>query len=504
MRAWKPAVAWCCGLVALCAAGPTPGGDLTGAVADEGLGAELEDWIQVPASSGSAPLARINTLSEPPDGSGRLFVNDLRGPLHAIDGAAVHSYLDLATLRPALKISPGLASGFVSLTFHPGFASNGHFYTVHTESVGATPATLWPSIATTIAQHSVLTEWTASNPAANSFSGTSRELLRIAAPHRFHNMGELAFDPTPMPGDPDYGWLYIANGDYGSVANGEPEQLQRVDTPLGALLRIDPLGGDGSAYSYGIPSTNPFAGDMDPATLDEIYATGFRNAHRISWGSSAQPGPYVSDIGESNVEEVNILVGGANYGWPQREGTLALDVTSDPSSVFALPGNDASFGYRYPVAQYDHDEGRAIAGGFVYRVDPASPLYDKFIFGDIATGRILYADSAAMLAADDGDPATAAQVYELTLSVSGAPTTLLDVVRAELSDPGLVRVDLRFASDLAGNLYVTTKQDGFIRRLLPETSPTVPSLARPAQVVLAALLLGIASRLRRRRASLAR
>ncbi len=501
MRAWNVSAGWLCGLAALLVTLPTTGGVLTGAIIDDGLSAEIEDVRQLPASAGSPPLARINVLKQAPDASGRLFVNDLRGPLYAIDGETLYTYLDLATLRPALKTSPGLASGFVSFAFHPGFASNGHFYTVHTEFVGATPPTHGPAVATTIVHHSILTEWTATTPAANSFSGTSRELMRIAAPHHFHNMGEIAFDPAPQLSDPDYGWLYIGNGDYGSVANGEPEQLQRLDTLLGALLRIDPLGGNGSAYSYGIPSSNPFAEDGDPATLDEIYATGFRNAHRISWGAGTLEGPYVSDIGQGNVEEVNLLAAGANYGWPEREGTFALDVSVDPESVFALPGNDASFGYSYPVAQYDHDEGKAIAGGFVYRADPASPLYGKFIFGDIATGRVLYADAAAMLAADDGDPATTAQVYELSLFVAGSPTSLLEIVRAELSMPSLSRVDLRFGADLEGNLYVTTKQDGFLRRLLPETAPKVPTTVWPLQALLAAILLAAALRVRRARSA---
>jgi len=49
----------------------------------------------------------------------------------------------------------------------------------------------------------------------------------------------------------------------------------------------------------------------------------------------------------------------------------------------------------------------------------------------------------------------------------GVETTLLDVVRGAVGDPGLARADLRFGQDLAGELYVTTKQDGFLRRVAP-------------------------------------
>ena len=461
-------------LAVLLLALPAGAGPLTGPILDDGLGATIEDVVQLPATSGSSPRTRINVLREAPDGSGRIFVNDLRGPLYAIDGGTVHTYLDLAVSRPLLKTAPGLASGFVSFAFHPGFAASGIFYTVHTEFVGATPPTLGPAISTTIVHHAILTEWTAAVPAANSFAGTSRELIRIESPRQFHNLGEIGFDPNASPSDPEYGLLYIGGGDYGSIAINEPAQLQRLDTPLGAILRIDPLGGNGMPYSYGIPASNPYEGDGDPSTLDEIYAHGFRNAHRITWSGDPANTIFVSDIGQGNIEEVNVLVAGANYGWPEREGTFALDVTSDPETVFALPPNDASFGFRYPVAQYDHPEGIAVAGGFVYRKLPTSPLWGKFIFGDIASGRLLYADALEMLAADGGDPATTAQVYDLTPSYQGSETTLLQIVRDALGNPGLGRVDLRFGMDLDENLYVTTKQDGFVRRLIPDGASTPP------------------------------
>jgi hypothetical protein len=473
---------------------PAEAGALSGPVLDEGLTAVIEDVVQLPASAGSNPLARLNVLREAPDASGRLFVNDLNGPLHVIDGGTVTTYFDLSVLRPSLKTSPGLASGFVSFAFHPGFATNGHLYTVHSEFVGATPPTMSPAIATTIIQHAVLTEWTATVPSASTFSGTSRELIRIASPHQFHNLGEIAFDPEATPSDPEYGLLYLGAGDYGAVAIGEPAQLQRLDTPLGAILRIDPLGGTAAPYSYGIPATNPYAGDGNPATLDEMYAHGFRNAHRITWSGDPANTIFVSDIGQGNLEEVNVLTSGANYGWAEREGTFALDVGADPETVFALPGNDPSFGFSYPVAQYDHDEGQAIAGGIVYRRVTASPLYGKFIFGDISTGRLMYADAVEMLASDDGDPATTAQIYDLAVEYQGSPTTLLQIVRDALANPGLGRVDLRFGSDLAGNLYVTTKQDGFVRRLIPEAPPQLPTLSHFGRLLLGATLLSAAFR----------
>jgi glucose/arabinose dehydrogenase len=477
--------------LALLAALPVRGGELTGPILP-GVEVEIADVWQLPATSASLPRTRINGLAAAPDASGRVFVNDLRGPLHVIDGATVSTYLDFAALFPAFKASPGLASGFVSLAFHPDFAANGIFYTVHTESPGATPANLGPALPVAIAQHSVLSEFTAADPAANAFAGTRRELMRIAAPHHFHNLGELAFDPSRGPGHPERGLLYLGAGDFGSVAVGRPDLLQRLDTPFGAVLRIDPLGTPfvrgGIPYPYGIPAGNPYAADGDPDTFGEIFLHGVRNAHRLIF-DPADGTLRLADIGQGNVEEIWPGLPGANGGWPVREGSFALDPEEDPETVFALPPGDAANGYRYPVAQYDHDEGAAIAGGVVVRGGPLPELDGKLVFGDIVNGRIFYADVAALSAADDADPSTTAPIRELRLRREGAPTTLLAVVRAALGQPGLARADLRLTRGPDGHVYLLTKQDGRVRRLVSVARqvPALPGVALPA--ALAALLL---------------
>jgi len=451
-------------------------GPLSGTVHDEGLAVVVEDVIQLPSSSGSPPYARLNVLVEAPDGSGRLFVNDLRGPLYAIDGPSVHTYMDFSLLFLNLKTSPGLASGFVSFAFHPDFANNGLFYTVHTEEANQIPpANLGPALPADIVQHSILTEWNADDPALDTFSGDSRELIRIASPHNHHNLGEISFNPASGPGAADYGYLYIAAGDFGSVENGQPEQLQRLDTPYGSLLRIDPLGGsferNSTSYDYAIPSSNPFANDGNPATLGEIYAYGFRNGHRVVWDTEHSGATFVTDIGEENIEEIDVLSSGANYGWPEREGTYAIDVSTSLGDVFPLPPNDASFGYSYPAAQYDHDDTGgfwvAVAGGAVYREDFAVSLYGDLVFGDIVDGSLFYASVADLEAADDGDPTTTASIYRLGVLRDGAASSLLDIVRDALGNPSNSRTDLRIARSGAGGIYITTKRDAFVRKLVP-------------------------------------
>ena len=154
----------------------------------------------------------------------------------------------------------------------------------------------------------------------------------------------------------------------------------------------------------------------------------------------------------------------------------------------------------YPVIQYGHTQhgGDAIAGGFVYRGASVPALRGKYVFGDISTGRVWYGDYAEMLAADDGNPLTLAEVHELPVwwdDPNDSPDRgaqlypdMAPIVetgyharggkhahlpgRSSLLPTG--RVDLRLAVDAAGEMYLLTKSDGMIRAV---TGPG-PSLPR--------------------------
>ncbi|MEM7627105.1 MAG: PQQ-dependent sugar dehydrogenase [Planctomycetota bacterium] len=444
--------------------GAAHAGPIPGSITKSGLTIDIEDFTTLPAT-GSTPDARINFLREEPGGADRLFANDLNGFLYTLNKSTktTTTYLDFTAQFPQLKTSPGLASGLVTFAFHPDFATNGKLYTVHSEfeNDGGTTAVLAPPVGV-VEQHSVLTEWTATDPAADTFSGTRREVMRLGTVGRIHPMGDLLFDN---------GLLHVAIGDGQSFNTGNTGNLQRLDSYLGTVLRIDP-DPDGqpmlsSNGAYSIPASNPFFEDAnhdqiddDPTTFGEILAYGFRNPHRISL-DAATGSLLATDIGEQAVEEVNLITPGGNYGWAEREGTFLV-------GGGALPTNDNTLGFSYPVAQYDHDEGRAIAGGFVYRGSAVPELRGKFVFGDIVNGRIFYSELDDLLAADDGDAATTADIHELQLRFDGADTDLLDIVRDSLGDPSISRTDLRFGVDNAGELYILTKQDGVIRTLVSQ------------------------------------
>ena len=167
-----------------------------------------------------------------------------------------------------------------------------------------------------------------------------------------------------------------------------------------------------------------FAADGDAKTLGEIYAYGFRNAHRLSWDTDGTM--FALDIGMNHIEEVNIVRNGGNYGWMKREGYFENGITRTGgllNQLFALPP-DVLDGrtkdpYTYPVAMYDHGDGQAVSGGFAYH-GRISALAGKFVFGDIVRGRLFATDLAALKRADDGVPQTVAPVEEIQLYVPGS------------------------------------------------------------------------------------
>jgi hypothetical protein len=127
-------------------------------------------------------------------------------------------------------------------------------------------------------------------------------------------------------------------------------------------------------------------------------------------------------------------------------------------------------GFTYPVAVFDHDEGRAVTDGFAYH-GPIAALNGKFVFGDVPTGRVFAADLAALKAADDGVPRTVAPVEEVQLFTRDASgnrvdVSFLDLVTKALGTP-TQRADLHISRGRNGELLLTSRQDGMIRVLAP-------------------------------------
>ena len=378
-------------------------------------------------------------------------------------GDEPENYLDLRDLDVGLypdNFQP--ESGFLGFAFHPEFASEGaagygKFYT----TFSATPDGEADFIESgNSVQESVLYEWTATDPNAETFQGEYREMLRIGQFAANHNIGNVAFNPTAAEGSTDYGMLYFSVGDGGS-AHDPGEHGQNPNSILGTMVRIDPLnGGDDAQYS--IPQDNPFADGANG--LPEVWAYGLRHPQHFSWDRS-DGRMFLLDIGQDQVEEVNLGVAGGNYGWRIREGTFA--------TVFGVDSNDAAGGVYaresdgenliYPVAQYDHDEGFAIGSGYVYRGTDIPELVGMYVFTDIVRGRLFYIETTSLT------PDNPTTIYQLDLTIDGQVGDILDLAghasTIAVHAPYNMRADARLSVDSSGELYLLTKGDGWIRKL---------------------------------------
>ena len=275
--------------------------------------------------------------------------------------------------------------------------------------------------------------------------------MRINMVTGIHGVQEITFNPLANPGDEDYGLLYIGVGDGGSVENGYAHLTQSRERIWGTILRIDPGGDDSVNRKYGIPESNPWSNSQEQKVLGEIYAFGFRNPHRISWSQTGLM--LVSNIGQKSIEALYQIQPGANHGWPIREGTFMLNPADDLNKVYPLPTDDQLYDVVYPIAQYDHDEGSAISGGYEYRGTAIPELTGKYFFGDITSGRLFYINLSEVKL----DQQT--KIKEWRVSFEGRLMSLEDLCKNK-------RVDLRFGRDALGELYLFTKPDGKIYQLI--------------------------------------
>ena len=450
-------------------------GDLVVAVAPFVRAPPSVDPPNTPPYTNDA-YARIQYLLPIPDGSGRLVFNDLRGQLYVTDAAGSPPVLYLDLRRQDLDFYNALypqETGLLGFAFHPQFAASGKLgygklYVAFSAGPDSGVADYLDKSSDvherSEAQENVVWEFTAADPTANVFRGTSREMLRVGQFDSTHNVGTLAFNPTAQPGSPDYGMLYIGFGD-GGGAFDPGRNGQNLATPLGAILRIDPLppSQEGSAAAkrrYGIPSDNPFV--STPGAAPEVWAYGLRHPQQFSWDADGRM--FIGDIGQKTIEEVNLGVAGGNYGWRYREGTFATAPSlglANHGQVFKRPADPHLF--IDPVAEYDHDEGMAISGGFVYRGKDIPELRGRYLFTDVARGRLFAIDT------DDLVPGKPASIEEVRLLFDGKERDLMDVAgfRNTYYGPDYHRVDLRLGIDHRGELYLLTKGDGWIRKLVP-------------------------------------
>ena len=396
---------------------------LAGATASTTASAQTLDTRLV-ASGLSQPLFATAPLAD-----GRLFVAEKGGLIKVVQAGVASTFL-------SVPVATGGEQGLLGLAFDPNYgnaasAGFGRFFVDYID-----PTTL----DTVVASYR-------RNAATGLADPSSRvEVLRIDQPNgrSNHKAGWIGFKPG------DVNNLYIATGD-GGASNDPENRAQNKGELLGKLLRVD-INRDDFAdpdINYGVPLNNPFVGQA--GARGEIYALGLRNPFRNSF-DSATGNLWIADVGQSAREEIDFIgsasAGGQNFGWRQREGSIATPGITDPPTAGLID----------PLLDYDHSFGASITGGYVVR-DANSALNGRYVFGDFISGRIFSI-------AADGSAQTMAGATELT--------AVLDAGRG-----GVIGNISSFGQGASGEFYIVDYA-GKVVQVVPEPATALMMLAGAA------------------------
>lgn len=380
-------------------------------------------------NSFSAPIC----VAFPPGETNRMFVLE-KGSATAANIRVIPS-LAAPTNRLTfltLGVTNLSESGLLGMAFHPGYATNRQFYVFYS-LITTTPGR-------TNQLHQRISRFLVSTNNPNAADAASEQpIITQYDQAGNHNGGDLHFGPD--------GYLYVSLGDEGGGGDTYANSQTITNDFFAGILRIDVDKRVGNlspnphpavhTNTYLVPAGNPFVGatsyngsPINPGQVrTEFWATGLRNPWRMSF-DPATGELWCGDVGQSTLEEIDLIQGGKNYGWAWREGTNAY--TSSPWGATPPPG----FTPTEPVWAYGRTLGRSVTGGVVYRGTRYPELDGAYIFAD-------YEDSG--------------NVWALRRGVGGTTVELLT------QQPGIVD----FAVDPRdGDILVANISAGRIRRLV--------------------------------------
>ena len=292
-------------------------------------------------------------LTHPPDGTNRIFVVQQNGVILVFpNDSSVTSTKTFLTITGKLS-AYDTEEGLLGLAFDPQFSTNGYFYIDYTAP---------NPLRTVIARYRVKQ----GNPDVADTSSAFIILEILQPPATNHKGGNLAFGPDE--------YLYAGTGD-GGGANDQFHNAQDRKSLLGKMLRIDVKDTTATTH-YKIPPDNPLVHDTT-GLKKELWTWGMRNPWR--WSFDQQTGVlWCGDVGQDTWEEIDIIQGGKNYGWPIMEGFACNPIAPNCDST----------GFTPPIWMYGHDLGHAVVGGYVYRGSRVPWLTGAYIYGDEGSGRI--------------------------------------------------------------------------------------------------------------------
>jgi glucose/arabinose dehydrogenase len=290
------------------------------------------------------------------DGSNRLFIASQYGKVYVMpnDPSVETPDVFMDIQKQVTYKDRENEEGFLGLAFHPKYKSNGHLFVYYTSKKA-------PRL-------SVISRFTVSKSDPNHVdNSTEVEIMRIKQPFWNHNGGTICFGPD--------GYLYVGLGD-GGAANDPQGNGQNRKTLLGSILRID-IDSKSGDKNYSIPKDNPYYLSKD--WRNEIYAYGLRNVWRMSFDRKNGTG-WIADVGQNLWEEINILEKNGNYGWNIRESMHPFE---------KAPRKEKQ-GEKFvdPIFEYNHETGKSITGGVVYRGKKHPELDGAYLYADYVTGHL--------------------------------------------------------------------------------------------------------------------
>ncbi len=263
---------------------------------------------------------------------GRMLVAELAGTINVLQ--TPYTTVDPVPFLQLSNVgSAGVQQGIYDIKLDPNFATNRYYYVSYT---AGTP------------NHDRLSRFTANATLTGTISGSELIIYEDSKDaDAEHHGGAINFGND--------GKIYFTTGEH---FEGTP--AQDLTSPRGKVLRFNP---DGT-----IPTDNPFYDGAGP-NYDAVWAYGLRNPYRAYY--DAPTGRLlIGDVGGNNystaIEELNVGIRGANYGWPNVEGISNNPAYTNPIYSYAHLGRDA-----------------AITGGFVYHGSQFPSSYQgSYFFAD--------------------------------------------------------------------------------------------------------------------------
>ncbi|MEM7097841.1 MAG: PQQ-dependent sugar dehydrogenase [Pseudomonadota bacterium] len=379
---------------------PAPVGPfLDGAFPSTTPGSAQGDWVQVNYYPSLNFVEPIRIIEHPTENKLLIIGKDGLGWLVTHQQGATDKTL-FFNIQSIMQGKGGVGEGGISdLAFHPEYGQSGSpnsqyvYISYRWAPPGATGAGGFYEDHL-VDGYNRLSRFTVINNQVNLAS--EQVLINQFDRQQWHIGGDLFFG--------DDGFLYVSLGDEGFCCSRE-YSTQRLDGGLwSGIIRIDvdqdssrshPIRRQPShlevnpqnngpewplSYSqnYYIPNDNPFL-DPNGGVLEEFYAIGMRHPFTIH-RDDATGEIWAADVGESAMEEIDLVYKGGNYQWGYAEGTLQDGPINKPGQVI---------GTEYtPVWAYPHSQGQAVLGAGVYRGAKFPELFGKYLFSDFISGAL--------------------------------------------------------------------------------------------------------------------